>query len=95
MRQNPSVGVAACKLTRQESSGLSHSARSQWEKLPTRGACRKREAPAQDYSKHISSSIYLDTRSKRAVTKAGVDAALAQFINATGTTFWVVVAISK
>ena len=22
------------------------------------GACRKREAPAQDYSKHISSSIY-------------------------------------
>ena len=58
MRQNPSVGVAACKLTRQESSGLSHSARSQWEKLPTRGACRKREAPAQDYSKHIGSSIY-------------------------------------
>jgi len=37
----------------------------------------------------------LDTCSKRAVTKACVDAAVAQFIYATGTTFWVVVAISK
>ena len=35
----------------------------------------------------------LDTCSKRAVTKACVDAAVAQFIYATGTTFWVVVAI--
>jgi len=37
----------------------------------------------------------LDTCSKRVVTKACVDAAVAQFIYATGTTFWVVVAISK
>jgi len=37
----------------------------------------------------------LDTCSKRAVTKACVDAAVAQFIYATGTNFWVVVAISK
>ena len=33
--------------------------------------------------------------SRRAVTKACVDAAVAQFIYATGTNFWVVVAISK
>ena len=32
----------------------------------------------------------LDTCSMRAVTKACVDAAVAQFIYATGTTFWVV-----
>ena len=37
----------------------------------------------------------LDTCGKRAVTKVCVDAAVAQFIYATGTTFWVVVAISK
>jgi len=37
----------------------------------------------------------LDTCSKRAVTRACADAAVAQFIYATGTTFWVVVAISK
>jgi len=37
----------------------------------------------------------LNTCSKRAVTKACVDAAVAQFINATAVTFWVVVAISK
>jgi len=37
----------------------------------------------------------LDTCSRRAVTKACVDAAVAQFIYATGTTFWVMVAIGK
>jgi hypothetical protein len=42
-----------------------------------------------------ASTQSLDTCSKRAVTKAGVDAAVAQFIYDTGTTFWVVVAISK
>jgi len=41
-----------------------------------------------------ASTQSLDT-SRRAVTKACVDAAVAQFIYATGTTFWVVVAISK
>jgi len=42
-----------------------------------------KERPAQDYSKHISSSIYtvIGTCSKRAVTKACVDAAVAQFIS--------------
>ena len=57
------------------------------------GACRKREAPAQDYSKHISSSIY--TVIGHLQQEGSVDAAVAQFIYATGTTFWVVVAISK
>jgi len=43
-----------------------------------------------------TSTQSLDTCSKRAVTKACVDAAVAhEFIYATGTTFWVVVAISK
>jgi hypothetical protein len=42
-----------------------------------------------------ASTQSLDTCSKRAVTKACVDAAVAQFIYATGTTFWVMVAISK
>jgi hypothetical protein len=42
-----------------------------------------------------ASSQSLDTCSKRAVTKACVDAAVAQFIYATGTTFWVVVAVNK
>ena len=42
-----------------------------------------------------ASTQSLDTCSKRAVTKACVDAAVAQFIYATGTTFWVVVAISE
>ena len=37
----------------------------------------------------------LDTCSKRVVTKACVDAAVAQFIYVSGTTFWVVVAIGK
>ena len=41
-----------------------------------------------------ASTQSLDT-CKRAVTKACVDAAVAQFIYATGTTFWVVVAIGK
>ena len=61
------------------------------------GACRKREAPAQDYSKHISSSIYtvIGHLQQEGSDKACVDAAVAQFIYATGTTFWVVVAIGK
>jgi len=42
-----------------------------------------------------ASTQSLDTCSKRVVTKACVDAAVAQFIYATGTTFWVVVAIGK
>ena len=42
-----------------------------------------------------ASTQSLDTCSKRAVSKACVDAAVAQFIYATCTTFWVVVAISK
>jgi hypothetical protein len=42
-----------------------------------------------------ASTQSLNTCSKRAVTKACVDAAVAQFIYATCTTFWVVVAISK
>jgi hypothetical protein len=42
-----------------------------------------------------ASTQSLDTCSKRAVAKACVDAAVAQFIYATGTTFWVVVAIRK
>ena len=42
-----------------------------------------------------ASTKSLETCSKRAVTKACVDAAVAQFIYATATTFWVVVAISK
>jgi len=42
-----------------------------------------------------ASTQSLDTCSKRAVTKPCVHAAVAQFIYATGTTFWVVVAISK
>jgi len=43
-----------------------------------------------------ASTQSLDTCSKRAATKACVDAAVAhEFIYATGTTFWVVVAISK
>jgi len=55
------------------------------------------EAPAQDYSKHISSSIYtvIGHLQQEGSDKACVDAAVAQFIYATGTTFWVVVAISK
>jgi len=44
------------------------------------------------HQQHLQS---LDTCSKRVVTKACVDAAVAQFIYATGTTFWVVVAIGK
>jgi hypothetical protein len=57
--------------------------------LPTRGACRKREAPAQDYSKHISSSIYtvIGYLQQEGSDKACVDAAVAQFIYATGITF--------
>ena len=42
-----------------------------------------------------ASTQSLDTCSKRAVTKACMDAAVAQFVYATGTTFWLVVAISK
>jgi len=42
-----------------------------------------------------ASTRSLDTCSKRAVTRACVDAAVARFIYATGTTFWVVVAIDK
>jgi len=42
-----------------------------------------------------ASTQSLDTCSKRAVTRACVDAAVAQFIYATCTTFWVVVAMSK
>jgi len=42
-----------------------------------------------------ASTQSLDTCSKRAVTKPCVHAAVAQLIYATGTTFWVVVAISK
>ena len=42
-----------------------------------------------------ASTQSLDTCSKRAVIKTCVDAAVAQFIYATGTTFWVVVTISK
>jgi len=42
-----------------------------------------------------TSTQSLDTCSRRAVTNACVDAAVAQFIYATGTTFWVVVAIGK
>jgi len=46
-------------------------------------------------STSAASTQSLDTCSRRAVTKACVDAAVAQFIYATGTTFWVVVAIGK
>jgi len=46
-------------------------------------------------SSTAASTQSLDTCSRRAVTKACVDAAVAQFIYATGTTFWVVVAIGK
>ena len=46
-------------------------------------------------STSAAASTMLDTCSKRAVSKACVDAAVAQFIYATCTTFWVVVAISK
>ena len=46
-------------------------------------------------STSAASTQSLDTCSKRAVTKACVDAAVALSIYATGTTFWVVVAISK
>ena len=42
-----------------------------------------------------ASTQSLDTCSKKFVTKARVDAAVAQFIYATGTTFWVVEAISN
>ena len=42
-----------------------------------------------------ASTQSLDTCSKRAVTKACVDAAVAHFMYATGTTFWVVVAIGS
>ena len=65
--------------------------------MPTRGACRKKEAPARDYSKHIISSIYtvIGHLQQEGSDKACVDAAVAQFIYATGITFWVVVAISK
>jgi len=42
-----------------------------------------------------ASTQLLGTCSKRAVIKTCVDAAVAQFIYATGTTFWVVVTISK
>ena len=42
-----------------------------------------------------ASTQSLDTCSRRAVTKACVDAAVAQFIYATGTIFWVVVAIKQ
>jgi len=56
----------------------------------TRGTCTGLLKAHQQ--QHLQS---LDTCSKRAVTKACVDAAVVQFIYATGTTFWVVVAISK
>jgi protoheme ferro-lyase len=67
------------------------------EKLPTRGACRKREAPAQDFSKHISSSIYtvIGHLQLEGSDQGLCGAAVAQFSYATCTTFWVVVAISK
>jgi len=56
-----------------------------------RGTCTGLQQAHQQ--QHLHSQ--LDTCSKRAVTKACVDAAVAQLIYATGTTFWVVVAISK
>jgi len=55
-----------------------------------RGICTGLQQAHQQ--QHLQS---LDTCSKRAVTKACVDAAVAQFIYAIGTTLWVVVAISK
>jgi len=42
-----------------------------------------------------STSAAASTQSLDTCSKACVDAAVAQFIYATGTTFWVVVAISK
>jgi len=65
--------------------------------------CRREEHAGKERHLHrttastsaAASTQSLDTCSKRAVTKACVDAAVAQFIYATGTTFWVVVAISK
>ena len=67
------------------------------------GNCRREEHAGKQRHLHrttastsaAASTQSLDTCSKRAVTKACVDAAVAQFIYATGTTFWVVVAISK
>jgi hypothetical protein len=50
----------------------------------------EREAPAQDYSKHIGSSIYtVGHLQQEGSDQACVDAAVAQFSCATGTTFWV------
>jgi len=99
MRQNPSVGVAACKA---DPAGFLKACRSaRMGELPTlalrgrsmqvtRGTCTGLQQAHQQ--QHLQS---LDTCRKRAVTKACVDAAVAQLIYATGTTFWVVVAISK
>ena len=100
MRQNPSVGEAACKADPAESSGRSRSAR-MGEIADASPQTEEHAGKERHLHRNIASTSAaastqsLDTCSKTAVTKACVDAAVAQFIYATGTTFWVVVAISK
>ena len=102
MRQNPGVGVAACKA---DPAGI---LRAQSQRSLAMGEIADASAQREEHAgieRHLhrttastsaaASTQSLDTCSKRAVTKACVDAAVAQFIYATGTTFWVVVAIGK
>ena len=98
MRQNPSVGVAACKADPAGIQGVV--AALAWEKLPTlalRGRSRKREAPAQDYSKLISSSIYtvIGHLQQEGSDQGLCGCSCCTILYATCTTFWVVVAMSK
>ena len=102
MGQNPSVGVAACKgdparilrAWSQRSLAMGEIADASAQREEHVGNERHLHRTTASTSAAASTQS-MDTCSRRAVTKACVDAAVAQFIYATGTTFWVVVAIGK
>ena len=100
IRQISSVGVAACKA---DPAGILKDAVAAMGEIADASAQREQHAGKERHldratastsaaAEAAASTQSLDT-CKRAVTEACVDAALARFIYATGTPFWVVVAI--
>ena len=97
MRQNPSVGVAACKADpaeiEDEVAAMAEIDDAQKEK--EQHATKKRQLDRNTASMSAVSEAAASTQltmdaCKRTVTKAYVDAAVARFIYGTGTPFWVV-----
>jgi hypothetical protein len=103
IRQNPSVVVAACKA---DPAGILKDAVAAMGEIADASAQREQHAGKERHldraiatssaaaaaAEAAASTQSLDT-CKRTVTEACVDAAVARFIYATGTPFWVVVAI--